>query len=311
MDGKDHEPDQCARIVGELLAKDGFQTEVTNDLGILGSAMLAEADLLVPVITGETLEKAQAAALSRSRARYSASAATMARLPPRSRKALLPLCLGRHLGGPSRQYHRLSCPPVTRQDDPVMEGIADFDYRSEQYYLHYDPSVEILATTTFTGEYDMAARNVTMPVVFKRHFGAGRVFYSALGHRAAEFDHPPLCRLSCAAALSWAARRSESPTKTPIPSNPAHRARPRRVSYLRASLGGSACRRARRGRVSQSLWLKRRRRLDLQHVVMRPLAAEEDPVALLHVRVIRASSSWAAGSSVRRSRTSSMPLKRP
>ena len=32
-----------------------------------------------------------------------------------------------------------------------MAGIGDFDYRSEQYYMHVDPSNEVLATTTFTG----------------------------------------------------------------------------------------------------------------------------------------------------------------
>jgi type 1 glutamine amidotransferase len=86
-----------------------------------------------------------------------------------------------------------------------MQGIADFDYRSEQYYLHYDPSVEILATTTFSGEYDEAVRNVTMPVVFKRHFGKGRIFYSALGHVATEFEHPQM-RSILRRGLSWAAR---------------------------------------------------------------------------------------------------------
>jgi type 1 glutamine amidotransferase len=68
-------------------------------------------------------------------------------------------------------------------------------------------AVEVLATTVFTGEYDPAARNVTMPVVFKRHFGAGRVFYSALGHIAAEFDHPYM-PLILRRGLSWAARTS-------------------------------------------------------------------------------------------------------
>ena len=28
---------------------------------------------------------------------------------------------------------------ITRPDDPVMQGIEDFDYRSEQYYMHVDP----------------------------------------------------------------------------------------------------------------------------------------------------------------------------
>jgi type 1 glutamine amidotransferase len=201
-----HEPDQCARIVGELLAKDGFQTEVTNDLGILGSAMLAEADLLVPVITGETLEKAQAAALVEAVRGGLGLGGHHGALATSFKES----ASFRYVSGVTWVAHpgniidfRVA---VTRQDDPVMEGIADFDYRSEQYYLHYDPSVEILATTTFTGEYDMAARNVTMPVVFKRHFGAGRVFYSALGHRAAEFDHP-FMPLILRRGLSWAARR--------------------------------------------------------------------------------------------------------
>jgi type 1 glutamine amidotransferase len=34
-----------------------------------------------------------------------------------------------------------------------MQGIRDFDYRSEQYYMHVDRSNEVLATTTFSGAY--------------------------------------------------------------------------------------------------------------------------------------------------------------
>jgi type 1 glutamine amidotransferase len=41
---------------------------------------------------------------------------------------------------------------VTRPDDPIMSGIPErFSYRSEQYYMHVDPSNEVLATTSFTG----------------------------------------------------------------------------------------------------------------------------------------------------------------
>ncbi len=39
---------------------------------------------------------------------------------------------------------------VTKPDDPIMAGIKDFEYRSEQYYMHVDPGNEVLATTTFT-----------------------------------------------------------------------------------------------------------------------------------------------------------------
>ncbi|MGO4119409.1 hypothetical protein ACEQ6C_40455, partial [Rhizobium ruizarguesonis] len=53
-----HEPEQCADIVADLLREDDFTVEVTGDLGVFGSQTLAKADLLVPIITGETLEKA-------------------------------------------------------------------------------------------------------------------------------------------------------------------------------------------------------------------------------------------------------------
>jgi type 1 glutamine amidotransferase len=91
-------------------------------------------------------------------------------------------------------------------DDPIVAGIASFDYRSEQYYMHVDPGNEVLATTTFSGEHAPWTRGVVMPVVWKRRYGEGRVFYSSLGHKAEE-----LCRPQVAAILrrgmAWAARQ--------------------------------------------------------------------------------------------------------
>jgi len=69
----------------------------------------------------------------------------------------------------------------------------------------YDPSIEVLATTTFSGAHDPVSRGVTMPVVVKRRFGAGRVSYTALGHTPAELTHPQ-ARLILRRGLTWAAR---------------------------------------------------------------------------------------------------------
>jgi type 1 glutamine amidotransferase len=201
-----HEPEQCAGIVSELLAEDGFQAEVTSDLGIFGSPVLAEVDLLIPIITGEVLEKAHAETLVKA-VRGGLGLGGHHGALATSFKESAPF---RYLSGVTWVAHpgnvidfRVA---ITRTDDPVMQDIADFDYRSEQYYVHYDPSVEILATTTFSGDYDEAARDVVMPVVFKRSFGAGRIFYSALGHVAAEFEHRQM-RLILRRGLGWAARR--------------------------------------------------------------------------------------------------------
>ena len=86
---------------------------------------------------------------------------------------------------------------VARPDDPVMAGIEDFDYRSEQYYMHVDPTNEVLATTTFSGEHAPWIAGVVMPVVWKRRHGEGRRLLQFARARlegvrgAGDAHHPP------------------------------------------------------------------------------------------------------------------------
>jgi type 1 glutamine amidotransferase len=79
---------------------------------------------------------------------------------------------------------------IVRQDDPITAGLSGFAMHSEQYYLHVDPSNEVLATTTFSGEHAPWIDGTVMPVVWKRRYGRGRVFYCSLGHRRIDFDVP-------------------------------------------------------------------------------------------------------------------------
>ena len=99
---------------------------------------------------------------------------------------------------------------VTKPADPIMAGLTDFQVHSEQYYMHVDPGNDVLATTTFSGEHEGVdwIKGVEMPVVWKRRYGRGRVFYSALGHVAAEFDVPQVSTLLQRGML-WAARRPD------------------------------------------------------------------------------------------------------
>jgi len=73
-------------------------------------------------------------------------------------------------------------------NDPITSGIDDFKMHSEQYYMHVDPSNEVLATTTFDTQSAPWVNGTVMPVVWKRSFGAGKVFYSSLGHVATDFE---------------------------------------------------------------------------------------------------------------------------
>ncbi len=79
---------------------------------------------------------------------------------------------------------------ITNHEDPITAGLKDFKMHSEQYYMHVDPAVQVLATTTFTNEHADWIGGSIMPVIWKKVYGKGRVFYTSLGHKAVDFDVP-------------------------------------------------------------------------------------------------------------------------
>jgi type 1 glutamine amidotransferase len=93
---------------------------------------------------------------------------------------------------------------ITDHDDPITRGLGDFKMHSEQYYMHVDPINEVLATTTFSGEHAPWIEGVVMPVVWKKTYGKGRVFYTSLGHVAKDFDVPQ-AREIVQRGMLWAA----------------------------------------------------------------------------------------------------------
>jgi type 1 glutamine amidotransferase len=101
---------------------------------------------------------------------------------------------------------------ITDENDPITAGLSDFKMHSEQYYMHVDPNNDVLATTTFTGEPAPWIAGATMPVVWKKVYGKGRVFYSSLGHVASDFDVPEALKIMQRGIL-WASesRYAETP----------------------------------------------------------------------------------------------------
>src|SRR5205085_4948735 len=69
---------------------------------------------------------------------------------------------------------------------PITEGIKDFEVSSEQYYMHVDPAIKVLATTHFPLADGPHVPNgpFEMPVLWIKQYGKGRVFYDSLGHQA-------------------------------------------------------------------------------------------------------------------------------
>jgi uncharacterized protein len=200
-----HEPEQCAAIVAGMLREDGFQVHLENTTSAFASPLLSTMSLIVPIYTMSKIEKDEVSNLSQAVREGTGLAGFHGGMGDAFREAVEYqfMCGGQWVAHPGNIIdYRVT---VTRPDDPVMQGIRDFDYRSEQYYMHVDPSNEVLATTTFSGEHAPWIEGVVMPVVWKRRHGRGRVFYSSLGHVAKEFDVPEM-RTILRRGMAWAAR---------------------------------------------------------------------------------------------------------
>ncbi len=84
---------------------------------------------------------------------------------------------------------------ITNPNDPVTQGISNFKMKSEQYYMHVDPNVKVLATTIFNADHNDWIDGAVIPVVWKKTYGKGRVFYLSAGHVAKDFDTPELMEI--------------------------------------------------------------------------------------------------------------------
>jgi type 1 glutamine amidotransferase len=107
-----------------------------------------------------------------------------------------------HPGGSDNTYQV----NIISSSNPLTEGIKDFEVHSEQYYLHIDPVIEVLATTRFptVNWYHTSNGVVDMPVIWTKRWGHGRVYYNSLGHHNDVFDIPEAWELM-KRGLLWAA----------------------------------------------------------------------------------------------------------
>ncbi len=200
-----HEPEKCAAIVEKFLIEDGFDVSKQNTTSAFANPELAEFDLIVPIYTMGTVSEAEAKNLSAAVESGVGLAGYHGGMGDsfRTNTDYQFMTGGQWVAHPGNIIsYRVN---IIDKSDPITAGIEDFEYKSEQYYMHVDPSNQVLATTTFSGEHCAWINGVRMPVVWKRIHGSGRVFYSSLGHVAAEFDVPEMATIF-RRGMHWAAR---------------------------------------------------------------------------------------------------------
>jgi uncharacterized protein len=201
-----HEPRECAARFEPFLREQGFDALITDSLAIFADKeYMKTVDLIVPCWTMGQLGSEEESGLLEAVRNGAGIAGWHGGMGDafRNNTGYQFMTGGQfvdHPGGIIEYTVHITAP-----EDPVMDGIADFKITSECYYMHVDPSNDVLAVTTFTGNHCAWIEGCIMPVVWKRAYGEGRVFYSALGHVAADFDEPS-CFEIMKRGMLWACR---------------------------------------------------------------------------------------------------------
>lgn len=201
-----HEPEAFAALWNEILTADGFEVLLADSLDVYRDAdTMRSLDLVVPIWTMGEIEPEQERGLLDAVAAGVGIAGFHGGMGDsfRARSDYQFMVGGQFVAHPDGIHeYRVS---IVDHDDPVTAGIGDFSVRSEQYYLHVDPSNHVLATTTFETESAPWTNGTVMPVVWKRRFGRGRVFYSSIGHALADHEIAEVRELQ-RRGMAWASR---------------------------------------------------------------------------------------------------------
>ena len=203
-----HEPKQCADLFAPILQDMGFAVEVADTLDVyVDRAKMQALSLIVPIWTMGVISPEQEKGLLDAVMSGVGIAGWHGGMGDsfRNNPAYQWMVGGQWVAHPGNIIDYTV--NIVNHDDPITDGLADFGMRSEQYYMHVDPSNQVLATTSFSGEHGGMPwiAGTVMPVVWKRSWGQGRVFYSSLGHVASDFEVPE-ARTILQRGMLWAAR---------------------------------------------------------------------------------------------------------
>ena len=201
-----HEPKQCVDIFAPILEAEGYALEISHTLdSYLDEQKMKSLNLIVPVWTMGTITHDQERGLLEAIKSGVGIAGWHGGMGDsfRNNTEYQFMVGGQWVAHPGGVIDYVV--NITNHEDPITAGLADFAMHSEQYYMHVDPGNEVLATTTFSGEHAPWIAGTVMPVVWKRMWGQGRVFYTSLGHVAADFNVPE-AREIVRRGMLWASR---------------------------------------------------------------------------------------------------------
>ncbi len=147
-----HQPKEVAEIFRRVLTEEKFDVTVSDTLDSLNDeAKLRALDLIVPVWTAGTMKPEQQAAIC---AAVREAGVGIAGCHGGMCDAFRNSCEYQFMTGGQWVAHpgNDGVKYTVRIKDgshPTLKGIKDFEVASEQYYMHVDPGIRVLADTKF------------------------------------------------------------------------------------------------------------------------------------------------------------------
>ncbi|MBO5300377.1 MAG: ThuA domain-containing protein, partial [Clostridia bacterium] len=192
-----------------ILENENFDVEISDTMtSYEDKEKLKSLDLIVPIVTGGEISWEQMQSVSEAVASGVGMAGCHGGMCDAFRTSVdWQFMTGSqwvsHPGGGEIEY---KVNIKKNASSPIIFGIEDFMVKSEQYYIHIDPCVNVLATTRFpvANWYHATNGEVDVPVVYTKMWGMGRIFYNTLGHHDDIFDIPEAQELQRRGML-WAA----------------------------------------------------------------------------------------------------------
>jgi len=189
-----HQPVEVSERFARILRNEGFEVTLSDTLDIFTEMDLKQLDLIVPIWTMGTITREQSDAVIDAVASGVGLAGCHGGMCDAFRNdTQWQFMTGgqwvSHPGGDGVKYTVNIC---RTSSSPIVEGIEDFEVCSEQYYVHVDPVINVLATTRLpvVDWYHSTNGMTDNPVMWTKMWGYGRVFYSSLGHHDDVFDVP-------------------------------------------------------------------------------------------------------------------------
>lgn len=200
-----HEPKQCVDLFKPWMEEQNFKIHESTTLDIyLDKEIMASVDVIIQIFTMSTITEEQEKALLGTVSSGAGLAGWHGGLGDafRNNTEYQFMVGGQWVAHPGGIIdYEVN---ITDHSDPVTKGIPDFKMKSEQYYMHVDPNNQVLATTRFNGDHAPWIDGCIMPVVWKKMYGKGRVFYSSIGHVANDYINSPEAMEIMKRGILWA-----------------------------------------------------------------------------------------------------------